>query len=61
MNKLNEFEVEVIQLALNRCFGLGSAISTNVKGWQDELAQQTGFRAQFITDNTEQIKQIAKQ
>lgn len=61
---MNEFEIQQIENAFKRCFGLQSAVKRSV---EDELLQravveslsyQSGLRRDFIKNNLEQIAQL---
>lgn len=56
---MKTFELAILANTLKRCYGLAHCIVNDVRGWQQETANQTGFRLQFVQANAEEIKRFA--
>jgi hypothetical protein len=55
---MEPFEIDIIQCAFARCYGLQDAVKANTRGIISMLAQQTGLRTDYLTAHLQQIRSL---
>lgn len=56
--KLTKFDKQVIKEAYDRCYGLKQVVQVQASGWADTLAHQTGYRASYLQEHGEEVREL---